>query len=81
MDFCYRAWHAGWKVYFHPGFSIEHHVGGSSEQIPFRMLVIRHRSMWRWYTKTFRRFWLKDAVIYCGIWVRCGFLMLSRVWR
>jgi N-acetylglucosaminyl-diphospho-decaprenol L-rhamnosyltransferase len=81
VDFCYRATQAGWTVHFHPGFSVEHHIGGSSEQAPIRMLVARHRSMWRWYTKTFRRFWLKDAFVYAGIWARCGWLVLARLWR
>jgi N-acetylglucosaminyl-diphospho-decaprenol L-rhamnosyltransferase len=81
VDFCYRATLAGWTVHFHPGFSVEHHIGGSSEQAPVRMLVARHRSMWRWYTKHFRRFWLKDAVIFTGIWVRCGWMSLARAWR
>ena len=81
VDFCYRASQAGWTVHFHPDFSVEHHIGGSSEQAPVSMLVARHRSMWRWYTKTFRRFWLKDAVVFAGIWVRCGWLSLSRMWR
>jgi GT2 family glycosyltransferase len=81
VDFCYRATQAGWTVHFHPGFSVEHHIGGSSEQAPVPMLVARHRSMWRWYTKTFRRFWLKDVIVYAGIWARCGWLSLARRWR
>lgn len=81
VDFCYRATRAGWMVQFHPGISIEHHIGGSSELAPVRMLVARHRSMWRWYTKTFRRFWPKDLVIFVGIWVRCGWLSLACAFR
>ena len=81
VDFCYRATTAGWTVHFHPGFSIEHHIGGSSEQAPVTMLAARHRSMWRWYTKTFTRFWLKDAIVFTGIWMRCGWLSLARMWR
>jgi len=78
VDFCYRAWQAGWKVYFHPAFVVEHHIGGSSEHIPVRMLQERHRSMWRWYTKHFRRFWLKDAIVRAGIWARCRWLIAAR---
>lgn len=81
VDFCYRATMAGSTVHFFPGFSVEHHIGGSSEQAPVRMLVARHRSMWRWYTKHFDRFWLKDAVIYAGIWTRCGWMSLSKLWK
>lgn len=81
VDFCYRAWKSGWKVYFHPAFAVEHHIGGSSEQVPVRMLAARHRSMWRWYTKHFQRFWLKDVFIWAGIWTRCAWLIVARLWR
>jgi GT2 family glycosyltransferase len=70
VDFCYRAWRAGQEVYFHPGMTIEHYVGGSSRQRPAALLVARHRSLWRWYAKHFRRFWLKDAAVWTGIWIR-----------
>lgn len=81
VDFCHRATQGGWSVHFHPGFSVEHHIGGSSELAPIRMLVARHRSMWRWYTKRFQRQWLKDVVVFAGIWVRCGAMSLARIWR
>jgi len=81
VDFCHRAFQSGWSVHFHPGISVEHHIGGSSEQAPIRMLVARHRSMWRWYTKTFKRAWPKDAAIFAAIWARCGWLSLARLWR
>jgi GT2 family glycosyltransferase len=80
VDFSYRASHLGWKTYFHPGFSIEHDIGGTSDQIPTRMMIVRHRSMWRWYTKAFKRFWLKDAVIWTGIWARCGLILATQFW-
>ena len=81
VDFCFRASKKGWKVYFHPAFVVEHHIGGSSDHMPVRMLKERHRSMWRWYTKHFQRFWLKDLVIWLGIWTRCAWLVMSRMWR
>ncbi len=81
VDFCYRATLAGWKVCFHPGVTFAHRIAASSGPIRFRMLVVRHRSLWRWYTKHFRRMWLKDAVVWCGIWVRCGVMMAAQVWR
>jgi GT2 family glycosyltransferase len=81
VDFCYRATQAGWTVHFHPGFSVTHHIGGSSDLAPVGMLRARHRSMRSWYTKTFPRFWPKDAVVFMGIWARCGWLSMARVWR
>jgi hypothetical protein len=59
---------------------MEHHIGGSSDHMPVRMLVERHRSMWRWYTKHFQRFWVKDIAIWAGIWTRCAWLVLARGW-
>lgn len=81
VDFCWRATAAGWTVHFHPGFSVEHRIAGSSDQAPVRMLAARHRSLWRWYTKSHPRFWLKDMVVFLGIWTRCGVMALPRLWR
>lgn len=81
VDFCYRATRAGWGVYFHPGATFEHRIGASSSPVRFRMLVARHRSLWRWYTKHFRRMAIKDAAVWCGIWIRCGALMAAQLWR
>lgn len=81
VDFCKRAWLAGWKVYFHPGIELEHAIGGSSRQVNRPMIVARHRSMWRYYLKHFRRFWPKDAVVWVGIWGRCAWLWLAAWWR
>jgi GT2 family glycosyltransferase len=81
VDFCYRAWQAGRKVFFHPGMTVEHEIGGSSTRTPAALLVIRHRSLWRWYAKHFKRFWLKDAVVWVGVWVRCAALIAAGAGR
>jgi GT2 family glycosyltransferase len=81
VDFCDRATAAGWSVYFHPGATFEHRIGASSSPVRFRMLIARHRSMWRWYTKHFHRMALKDGAVWCGIWIRCGLMMLGQLWR
>lgn len=81
VDFCSRAWRAGSRVFFHPGITSEHRIGGSSAETPAALLAIRHRSLWRWYTKHFRRLWIKDAVVWLGIWTRCGALVLAAVVR
>jgi GT2 family glycosyltransferase len=80
VDFCMRAWKAGWKVYFHPGIVMEHAIGGSSRQVNRPMIVARHRSMWRYYRKHFRRFWPKDGVVWCAIWGRCAWLWMRAGW-
>ena len=81
VDFCRRAWDAGWKVYFHPGVVMEHEVGGSSRQVNRPMILARHRSMWRYYTKHFRRFWPKDVLVWCVIWGRASALWLASLRR
>jgi N-acetylglucosaminyl-diphospho-decaprenol L-rhamnosyltransferase len=84
VDFCYRARLAGADVVFHPGMTVSHRIGGSSRSAPAALLVARHRSLWRWYTKHFRRFWLKDAVVWTGVWLRCATLIAAgflRQWR
>lgn len=77
VDFCRRAWDAGWKVYFHPGIVMEHEIGGSSRQVNRPMILARHRSMWRYYRKHFRRFPPKDAIVWSVIWGRAGWLWVT----
>lgn len=81
VDFCRRAWDAGWKVYFHPGIVMEHEIGGSSRQVNRPMILARHRSMWRYYRKHFRRFPPKDVIVWSVIWGRAGWLWLTAGWR
>jgi hypothetical protein len=72
VDFCLRAKKAGWKVHYHPGMRVLHHIAGSSRQVPVRMIIERHRSMWRYYAKHFPRHPVKDALVSLGIGGRCG---------
>ncbi len=77
VDFCRRARHVGWAVRYHPGMRVLHHIGGSTRQCSRRMVVERHRSIWRYYTKHFPRSAAKDAVIWVGILARCAGLLLQ----
>lgn len=81
VDFCRRAWDAGWVVRYHPGARVLHHNEMSSRQAPYRAIVTRHRSLWRYYAKHFRRHPLKDAVVAAAIWSRCGYIMMRQVLR
>jgi GT2 family glycosyltransferase len=81
VDFCYRARLAGLQVFYHPGMTVTHRIAGSSRSAPAALLVARHRSLWRWYTKHFRRFWVKDAAVWAGIWIRCGTLVVAQLVR
>jgi GT2 family glycosyltransferase len=79
VDYCFRARQAGWRVVYHPGASVRHHVGGSTRKRPLRMIVEHHRSMWRYYRKHFPRHILKDMVISTAIAGRCALALLGGV--
>jgi GT2 family glycosyltransferase/lipopolysaccharide/colanic/teichoic acid biosynthesis glycosyltransferase len=81
VDFCLRARQAGWRVHYHPGMQVLHHIGGSSRPDAVPLVVARHRSMWRYYAKHFRRHPLKDAVVAGVVWARCGLAAARVSWR
>ncbi len=76
VDFCLRATEAGWKVRYHPGARVQHRIATSASRAARPMIVARHRSMWRYYLKHFRRHPLKDVVTAAGIFGRCGWLLV-----
>lgn len=78
VDFCLRAKQSGWSVCYHPAARVLHHIDVSGRQVPYRSMVERHRSMWRYYAKHFQRNPAKDLLVGFGIWLRCGFLLASR---
>jgi GT2 family glycosyltransferase len=51
VDWCWRAWKAGYKVTYFPSSVITHAIGRSSDKVPNRMIGRFHRSMWRFYRK------------------------------
>ena len=51
MDWCRRAWDAGWQVRYQPEAVVTHLIGRSSDQRPVPMVVEHHRSMWRYVRK------------------------------
>ena len=51
VDFCKRAWNAGWQVSYLPDAVITHAIGRSSDKAPNRMIARFHLSMLRYYTK------------------------------
>lgn len=81
VDFCQRAKTAGWRVRYHPGARVMHHVGASSRRARRRMLVARHSSLWRYYRKHFHRDPVRDAAAAAAIWTRCGVMVLRESLR
>lgn len=51
VDYCKRAWDAGFKVVYLPTAVITHAIGKSSDQVPNRMIARFHLSMLRYYRK------------------------------
>jgi GT2 family glycosyltransferase len=51
VDWCFRAWHAGFRVVYLPSAVITHAIGRSTDKAPNRMIGTFHRSMLRFYRK------------------------------
>ncbi|MBL8069419.1 MAG: glycosyltransferase family 2 protein [Armatimonadetes bacterium] len=51
VDWCKRAWNAGFKVMYCPQAVITHAIGRSTDKAPNRMIARFHRSMFRYYKK------------------------------
>jgi GT2 family glycosyltransferase len=51
VDYCFRAWEAGYEVIYLPTSVITHAIGRSSDKAPNRMIGRHHRSMLRFYQK------------------------------
>lgn len=71
VDYCLRAHEAGFEVHFFPEAEIEHLIGSSSQQLPFRTIWWRHQSMWTFYYKHYsRRIAFFDLMTLVGILLR-----------
>jgi len=70
VDFCKRVHDAGKRVIYHPAATLYHRIGISRRPAP-RIIIERHRSMWRYYRKHLRRNVAVDAVTGAGIVARC----------
>lgn len=76
VDFCRRAHDAGYRVVYNPGASIYHRIG-VSKRTPARLIVARHRSMWRYYSKHLSDGAVRDAVTAGGIALRCALTLAA----
>jgi len=80
VDFCRRVHDAGYRVVYEPAAVLYHRIGVSVSAPP-RMIVARHRSMWRYYRKHLRGNVVLDAVTAAGIAARCGVMLLANAVR
>ncbi len=76
VDFCRRAHDAGYRVVYYPGVAVYHSIG-ISESTSARLIIERHKSIWRYYRKHLRGGLLRDAVTGAGIVTRCGALLAA----
>ncbi|NPV58096.1 MAG: glycosyltransferase family 2 protein [Actinobacteria bacterium] len=72
VDICWRLREAGYRVFFHPGFRLVHHIGKTSSQQSTRMLYHHHRSMFIFFRKRYRgwRGWLLLPPVTAGLAAR-----------
>ncbi len=84
VDWCKRMWKRGWKVSYYPQASIEHYVGGSSEQNLTRAVFEFHKSAYRYFKKYFKPYRLIfKPVVFLGLCFRffvLFFLRSARRW-
>jgi len=52
VDLCWRLGRAGWRMGYEPAGRVVHALGGSSRQLPYRMIAEHHRSLLRFVDKT-----------------------------
>jgi GT2 family glycosyltransferase len=76
VDFCRRVHDAGLRVVYNPAAAVYHRIG-VSKRAPARIVIARHKSMWRYYRKHMRANVLVDAATFAGITARCGFALVS----
>jgi GT2 family glycosyltransferase len=70
VDICLRAKKNQWRVFYFPEFDVKHHIGGSSNLLKKQMIIERHRSIWRFYKKHYRRNFVLYFLIFTIILIR-----------
>jgi hypothetical protein len=75
VDLCRRVHDAGLRVVYQPTVVVRHTIG-VSKSTSTRMIVERHKSMWRYYRKHLRGGALRDAATGAGITARCGVMLV-----
>jgi N-acetylglucosaminyl-diphospho-decaprenol L-rhamnosyltransferase len=76
VDFCRRVRDAGYRVVYDPEAVVYHRIG-ISEASTARIIIERHKSIWRYYRKHLRGNALVDAATAAGIAARCGVLLVA----
>jgi GT2 family glycosyltransferase len=75
VDFCQRVHRAGLRVVYYPATAVTHEIGASARTVPSRALIERHKGMWRYYRGYVSTNPVLDALVFFGVWVRCGAML------
>ena len=67
VDLCQKVHKLGKRVVYEPGAVVEHRIGGSSSRIPLRIIIARHRGMWRYYRRYLRGGSMHQLAVAVGI--------------
>lgn len=82
VDLCWRLQRAGWRTRYEPAAQVVHAIGRSTDQTPYRMIAVHHRSLLRYARKTAtgaRHLLL--PVIAVALAVRTVLAWVQRAWR
>jgi GT2 family glycosyltransferase len=72
VDYCRRVRDAGLVVWYFPGVTVVHRIGGSSRRAVYRAMAGHHRGMWRYYRRHLRGNAAVNALAFAGICGRFG---------
>lgn len=78
VDWCRRLAAAGLKVYYNPRAVVMHHIGASRGRVAPRIIIERHKGMFRYYRKHMRKGPWLDLPIAAALTVRAGVELLTR---
>jgi hypothetical protein len=75
-DYCLRARHAGWHIYYVPQARIIHYGGrGGSRIQPYRSIIEWHKSYWLYYRKNLAR-----DYFFLFNWFYYGLILAKLLW-
>ncbi len=77
VDFCKRIHNEGLRVVYVPD-AVVYHAIGVSKRAPARIVIERHKSMWRYYRKHMRGNVAHDVATAVGIAARCGVTLATQ---
>lgn len=83
LDLMARLQQAGWSVRLVPTVAISHAGGVSSRRRPVKVMLAKHRGLWRYLNKHCRDRWPAwvRPIWWLGIWLHAGLMLPVAFWR